>query len=521
MQIFKDYVDLLVEFDIDKARLTAILGDNKKLLRKFYEGIANESFKNEDDAAAALYGVGVTHSDTRFRTLKKEFKKRLQQLILILDFNQYDGFSPFQKSLYTQFKNVAAFKILRYRVKRAAAFDLAKTILEESELNGLPEAMLWSGGYLRNHYSNVDIDDKKYAFYSEKFQNALDYQYAESKAEFFFEDLNRHFILTKSTKRWLKPKAVEYAEILDGYGEVNSPFFITASGLVHIYQHLIVNDYKNALPECNKFIAQLEARPALHKVGLAMLLHQKMTCCLMLKEFDEGLAVGLKSREMVIEGQHNWFNNSIILMQMHLHLKKYGNAWTIYQKCVQNKNYESQRDTIKETIQLYGAYLNWFVVNDYIEVAGKEQRVAEQFRFQRFMNDINLLNQDKQGMNIPILLLQILFLLSENRYETISLRLESLKKYKTRYVTKDENNRTIVLMTLLNVADKYGYNVPLIEKDPKVKQYHQILIDTVPEYDNPNHEVEILSYEAYWELMLEILHNNVKQSKKKKSVNKK
>ena len=52
-------------------------------------------------------------------------------------------------------------------------------------------------------------------------------------------------------------------------------------------------------------------------------------------------------------------------------------------------------------------------------------------------------------MNIPFLMLQVLWLLSEKRYDEFLDRLDALSKYKTRYLKADENLRTNLIIKLL------------------------------------------------------------------------
>ena len=174
----------------------------------------------------------------------------------------------------------------------------------------------------------------------------------------FLDEFNQHYIKTKSTKRWLEPQIIEYCAILDGYATVNTPFFILHSGLLHINRYLVVNNYKAALPECNKYLAQLEALPTLHKIGIGTFLQSKVVCCLMLRQYDEAVSAGLKSRELSIKGQHNWYNNnSILMIQVYMRQKALEKAWMIYKEAVGHVNFDTQHESNKETVKLYGAYL--------------------------------------------------------------------------------------------------------------------------------------------------------------------
>ena len=497
MQIFKDYISLLVEFKIEKNKLTAILGEDTKL-RHFYEGVAHKTMTTEDEAAAVIYGQGVTASDANFRRLKTDLKKKLQQLLLMIDFSQHKAFNDYQKAGYSTFKNLAIFKTLRGRSKRSATADIAKQIFEDASHHGFTDAILWSAEYLKTHHGRVDVDEKKRVLYTAAYSTALDAFYAEKKAEFFVDDFIRHFVKKKATQKWLEPQLIERCGILDSFDSIDSPTFITQSGLMHIYRYLVINDYKRALPECNKYIAQLEARPTLHKGGLATLLQQKIVCCMMLKQFDEAVAIGLRSRDLAIKGQHNWYNNCIILMQLYIRREDLDKAWVVYQEALGHENFKSQTEATQETVSLYGAHLSWFIGTQSLSVAKEDHEAAQNFKVQRFMNDLSILSSDKSGMNIPVLLLQILHLFSTNKYDAISERLEAVRKYQSRYAGEDTDTRLKALVRLLEIADSDAYNYKTLDKDPKIAELHDFLIGTVADIENMNHQTEVIAYENYW-----------------------
>lgn len=148
----QEMIELLVQFKIEKQKLTAILGDESTLMRRFYEGLVHNNFKNEDEAARALYGDKSTHSSGSFRTLKKDFKKRLHQLILMIDFSQDKSFNETQIAFYNNLKLLAVQKILSHRLKDEASLDVSKSIFEEASRFNFTESLISSARYLRSHH---------------------------------------------------------------------------------------------------------------------------------------------------------------------------------------------------------------------------------------------------------------------------------------------------------------------------------------------------------------------------------
>lgn len=60
----------------------------------------------------------------------------------------------------------------------------------------------------------------------------------------------------------------------------------------------------------------------------------------------------------------------------------------------------------------------------------------------RFLNDVPIFSKDKRGMNIPILIFHILYLILTKRYNDVIDRIVRIEKYTTRYLKKDDNYRS-------------------------------------------------------------------------------
>ena len=102
-------------------------------------------------------------------------------------------------------------------------------------------------------------------------------------------------------------------------------------------------------------------------------------------------------------------------------------------------------------------------------------------------------------MNIPILMLQVLWLLAEKRYDEFLNRLDALSKYKTRYLKEDENLRTNLMIKLLYQVPENGYDKRKILQ--KTEGIFKRLIDS----QQSSYEIEVFPYSIYWDLLLELI----------------
>ena len=95
------------------------------------------------------------------------------------------------------------------------------------------------------------------------------------------------------------------------------------------------------------------------------------------------------------------------------------------------------------------AYLYYLRESNLILPEEDEKAMISRFRMARFLNETPLYNKDRRGLNIPILIFQILFLILTKRYDETIDRIEAIEKYTTRYLKKDDNFRSNCFVKML------------------------------------------------------------------------
>ena len=167
MKALKQYVELIEQYKIKKADLTAHLGREHTNFYKLYSGIAEYKWKNDDAAARAIFGITADVKHQSYRVLKLELKKRLQKLILLIDFKHETSFSEYRREIYSTIQLTSVLRILIGRSKREAAKDLSLHLLEIGIEYELTESVIVATKNLRNHYLNMQPDIKKFEYYQE------------------------------------------------------------------------------------------------------------------------------------------------------------------------------------------------------------------------------------------------------------------------------------------------------------------------------------------------------------------
>lgn len=140
------------------------------------------------------------------------------------------------------------------------------------------------------------------------------------------------------------------------------------------------------------------------------------------------------------------------------------------------------------------------------------------FKPGKFFNETPIFSKDKRGMNIPILVIQILFMISQRKYNDAVDRIEAIEKYCSRYLRKDDTFRSnCFIKMLLQIPISGFHKTAVIRKSEKHrKQLETVSIDVA----NQASEIEILPYEDLWNFALECLDNEFHKVKAPKQQSK-
>ena len=154
------------------------------------------------------------------------------------------------------------------------------------------------------------------------------------------------------------------------------------------------------------------------------------------------------------------------------------------------------------TIQV--SQITWEELNKRKKISISNPRILS-FRLKKFLNDIPIFSRDKRGYNIPVLIIQILFLIVNKKYERLSDRMEAIEKYTTRYLKKNENFRSNCFIKMLLQIPKRNFHRVAVERH--AKKYRDKLKSVPLSIANQAYEVEIIPYAHLWEYVLESLDN--------------
>lgn len=220
-----------------------------------------------------------------------------------------------------------------------------------------------------------------------------------------------------------------------------------------------------------------------------------------LGNFEATKTVIQKCFQFSKEGDLNWFLTFDYAIISAFHSENLQGAYQFYSKAANHANFEKQPVAIKERWYILEAYIYFFLFTKKLEIP--DENPLKKFRLSKFLNEVPMYSKDKRGANISILILQMLFLLHQKKYNEIIDRAESLKTYTYRYLRRDDTFRShCFIQMLLTLPDCSFHKAAVLRKADKYWQQLQAMPLNVA---RQSAEIEIVPYETLWEFVLEEL----------------
>jgi hypothetical protein len=507
----QDLKELVVLIDHHLPGVANALGQGpnaKSKLRLLYTGILSGQFHSDQEAAVALYPSESRGSS--YRKLKVDLRERLVNTLFDINLKQAH-FNEYQKAYYECQKQFAAIKILLGRNANNAGISLAVKLLRQTSRFEFTHLNLELSSLLRLHFGTRVGDFTLFEDYNRLFHQFNETYQLENLAEELYIGLAMNYVNSKETKESLNAKA------WNCFAQIKEPLAIEPSYRFQLYGHLIhlmcyttLNDYIGALKVCQEAIKKYREKDYEAHVPLQIFYYQELVCCLQLKDFESGKTAAQSCLNLLGEGSYNWFKYLELYFQLSMHTQNYEKAYSTYLEAIQHERFEFLPENVQELWKIHAAYLYFLMSIDKIESKGKNDPI-QKFRLTKLLNETPLFSKDKRGMNITILIIQILINIVEKKYDIVINCTESISQYCYRYFRKGDTQRGTFFIKML-------LQIPLNDFDGerteiKSKKYWDRLIALPLELANQTHEIEIIPFEDLWIFILETLEKKQTRAK--------
>jgi hypothetical protein len=507
----RDLLELVNLLDKTKLKANGVLRyiiepDSK--MEMLYNALSSKEIQTDDEAT--VFFKEKKEDIGSLGSLKSKLKERLVDSFFLLDFKE-SNYSSRQKAFHECYKKWATIMALLNKNAKITGIDLAEKLLRHAGNFEFTELSLDILRVLRLQYSLVDGDVKKYDTVKEQYDKYEMIWLMESKAEKYYSELMIQYTNSKATQTEVSKMAQGYYEELSAFMKDCHSFKLHLFGrLIQLLIYNGENDYANTAQLCEEAIAFFDKKEYDSGLPLQVFYYNLIVCYLQLREFEKGQAVIDRCAYYFEEGSFNWFKLQELFFLLAMHTGHYTGAYDLYEKVTNYPRFEDKAIQIVEMWKIYQAYLYYLIKTGAIPETAVSGKIT-QFKINKFLNEIPLFSKDKRGMNISILIIQILYSIAEKKYDKTLERIEGIEKYCSRYLKENDTYRSNCFIRMILAIPQAAFHQEGVKR--KTERYYKLLSSVPLEAARQAHEVEIIPYEVLWGMTVEMLEMKITKPK--------
>ncbi len=436
--------------------------------------------------------------DSRNLKIKNSLKEKLLRLIFNFIPNK-SKYTVLQRNVIEIVKNTAIANLLKGLGYPKLSLSVYDSVYRKSKKYNHQEGVIVSSRSLFYGEANKGNIKQAHKYYSDCIQS-LKLIENEILAEWCEAELRSHFIKTKEITSELKEIAAQHFLTLNNVeNRFRSRKFlrnINTVGIIHFeseHKYVELCDFlKNNLNNAeNHFADDASLHIILRLYSLNYLLRIKDFL-----SFQEIYKVLLPS---VVPKSYQWFRIHELSMLYHLRKGQYKECIEIFDLLKKQVRFKSLNEDMQNRIEL-----NWlYAVISKALKAGKSdaKNILSEVKLGKYLNSIPDFYKDKKGMNIAIIIVQLLYYIILKDLDQLDARFEAIEKYLSRYMKSDPLYRSQCFVKMLLQVPKQNFHPVAIERHAD-RYYWNLKSMPFLESHHPN-EIELTEYDVLWD---EIMH---------------
>jgi hypothetical protein len=493
-------IELVNILDSYKAQQIAILENpylSDTLYSKFYKGIKNGYITSDADAFNYLYNNEDTYLKN-YKKLKHRFKNKLLNSTFLIDTNQ-PSYTFAQKVYYTCHKNLALINILLGKGAKQTAIDLGDRTLRKAIKYEFTDIVINLTKILRLHYANFKGDKKRFELLNKLYHEQSYFLKAEAEAEEYFCSLRINLIGSKDYKKEYSERAKEYTLKLNRYKPiVETHTFLFFAYIIELTEHEIKNDYEKVIQICEEVYNKLSIKPFQLKVKIFPFVFKAFYGNLKLCKYTKVKNLIDPCLATFDYGSMNWFKFNQMYFIYLMRTDQFVKAIELLNEIISNRNFAFQDNDTSEIWKIYEAYAH-LMIDENIKIA----KTKRSFRIGKFLNEVPVFSKDKRGLNVSIIIVQIMLLLKRKKYNTIIDKMAGLERYSSRYLGMFNTYRCNCFIKMLLQLEKRSFHPVAVQRH--TEKYMKKLQEVPLEKSEAVLEMEIIPYDTLWKMILKLL----------------
>lgn len=481
----------------DEALLAAFSGAEPELLELYH--ILWHKNLGTDEAAAKAAGWSLSAYKIRARRLRK----CLRDMAVLFD-DEKARANAMVKNQVEGILDTAIMNLLHARGYRHAPPAIAKRLLRRGIDYDAPVFAAEALGVLKETAKDMPGGEKQFAAYNRLYWEYRAHADAEARAADCFQWADLPGLRKRSDRRQFLEHTRQRLEALAPFkGKTPSYLFHLHYFTVRIHFLLESGDYEGALRCCDEAIAWFVGRRYPAAGRLAMFHYKKVPAYILLERFEAGEAAALAGLDYAPDGSDEFFQAYEMYFCLAMYAGEYEQALDIFQTVSLHKRFSQLQGPLHEIWQILGAYL--FLACRFGNLPLPEKSLPV-FKSQRFANEMQVFNRDKDGMNVAILVAHLLLQLLEGKTDQLLERIEALDKYRERYLGYPEAERAGLFVKVLTLLPKVNFSSVTFQK--KAAPLLRKMSALPRRMTNPAREPEIIPFENLAEMIAKWLAAN-------------
>lgn len=510
MKEIQELVKLIATFRQKKVDIVGNESSESKATQLF-QLIARDEINNDEEAAQFLFGKN--EKSELYRRFKSTFKDKLLNNLFFLD-EQHKNLHSHQRAALLVQKRWSAINILYQQGQSRLATQMAERLLPLALQYELTEAAFLMLNNIKTYHATQSGDFKKYQHYKQLWQQYFELLKWEIQARDRYESTRIYYVNSEAYQPEVAAQALaDYQELEPALSKDHSAELHFLANMIRIAAYIAQHDYPYVLLACQESLDYFQQKPFEYRKGISIMLDIKLAVCTQLKYFEAGELAGRQALALNHPSSMNWYLTMANHVLLALHCQKYQQAFDYYVQAVTQKGYGSIPNKIDEKFKLYEAYLYLLASAEKIPGVGLADFPSKhKFRINKFMNEIPIFQKDKSGLNVPVIIVQILYLIKEQQHDRAIDKIKAIELYCHRHLHRDNAlYRANCFIHALIELPKAGFHRHAFVR--KAEKHLKKLKDLPMERARQSYIVEIIPFELLWEFALEYLPDTTKARK--------
>ncbi|MBK9733591.1 MAG: hypothetical protein IPO92_00955 [Saprospiraceae bacterium] len=472
---------------------------------KQFETLLNENSQLTDEIACKLLYEKKNKSQA-YKSLKYRMEEKLLNDIFMAASNEHNLKTSDNASIVVSKFTTVAQTLLKNSQRKASILLMEKT-LKLAIKYSIIDYVLMLMNSLCKHYSYVEPNGKKMKYYMQSIDYYLEIFAAQNYIERCNAIISNMYLandgcFNKNQLIEMETMIIKMNELKEKY--YSATIYSLTFDLTYFY-YASTSQYSKALDTAKESLQVNLGAPGKDLFGLYQSKRNIALSYFHLREYEKANKWFIEVFDILTPGSRSWFYSTSLYYLNLINSRNYPELIKLSLEVLNNKNL-SKTSLFREQWIIREAYLHFLIRMGKITLSVEDSKKLKPFVISKFMNSVPFYSKNKSGQNITIIVIQILFLILDRKYNKVIDRIDGLNQYTYRYLRNDETFRSNCFIKMLLLAIKADFHP--VRTQTYTNDLRKKLNNAKIATEEKSAQIEIIPYDYLWELILEMLKKN-------------